>query len=136
MLVALSAVLVALVAFPGVSSAASTSYFVSFGSQEYVIQGNVDWFNWTVSIGGSVKAIENNCARADITVRADAIFKTEQRTACSGTKTFGFDVTIEIPGGPDRVFVDLYIGNSSSGPWDYVGGDICDRGATACRTAF
>lgn len=128
------AVIIALSGFAAVANAASTGYYVSYGGGDYVTKGNIDWYNRTVSIGGSVKAIEYNCARVTFYVESGIAYHNESRTACSETKTFGFDVSLEVPGGPQQVTVELAISNGSSGGWTVVGKDRCVRGASSCTT--
>ena len=93
-------------AMPATANAATSSeWHLVYGNGE--TRGNVAWYNWTVSIGGWVSAPQNRCYTVQIEADGGGGFDLAQRTACSGKKTFGFDMTLQVPGGPDTVWIDI-----------------------------
>ena len=125
-----------LLAMPLTADASTSShYYVSYGGGDYVTTGNVDWYNRSISIGGSVKAIAETCARMAVqAVSGSYRSPVYYRAVCSGTKTFGFNVGLDVPGGPQEVNISLSIAPSSSpNEWSVVNSDHCIRDSQYCN---
>jgi len=102
----------------------------------FVARGNIDWFNRHIAVGGSLAAPPNDCARVEFEAFSGSQAVIERRTVCDTTTTYGFDMTLDIPGGPQDVIISLWRSDSgeATGPWTFVGADGCERDKGDCQT--
>ncbi|MEV1178766.1 hypothetical protein [Nonomuraea sp. NPDC049784] len=121
-----------LVASPaGAASNPRTHYSLSYGTGEYTLKGNIIWYNRTVQIGASLKANEDNCAKARYKFwHGRRLVGQAERVVCSGTKGHGFRRQYDQRGGITEVTVDLLQQNGRRA-WTYLTGTTCTR--SGCR---
>ncbi|MET7337139.1 hypothetical protein [Nonomuraea sp. NPDC005650] len=107
-----------------------THYSLSYGRGEYTLKGNIIWYNRTVQLGASLKANEDNCAKARYKFwHGRTLVGQAERVVCSRTGGHGFRRQYDRRGGITEVTVDLL--QKNSGRWTYLTGTSCTR--RGCR---
>jgi hypothetical protein len=122
-------------AAPATADAASfpkSSYYLNYGHGDYVAQGNIKWLNRTIVVGGSVNAVEYNCAKIEVVAKHGSLVKKDSRIKCSGEKGYSFQLQLNVRGGVASASVRLYISNEGRHNWKRVGAVACTRSDRAC----
>jgi hypothetical protein len=118
------------VASPADAAAAAnprTHYSLSYGGGEYTLKGNLIWYSRTVQVGASLKANEQNCAKAVYKFyHGTKVVGEANRSACARTVGHGFRRQYNHPGGITRVVITLWQSNKNS-PSALVDSVSCDR---------
>jgi hypothetical protein len=101
---------------------ATSDFRLEFGAT--VLDGTITWFNRSLHIDGSIKAVSGSKQGKFLGVNGNSTCRfDETRTTPDGTtRPFGFDEHCDMPGGFFEVFIDL---NDDSG--HVLGSQFCTR---------
>jgi hypothetical protein len=90
---------------------ATSDFHLEYGAS--VLDGTITWFNRSLHIGGSVKAVSGSKQGEFLGYNGNltCIFDETRTTAAGTTRGFGFDESCDLPGGFSEV--DVYLNDGS-----------------------